>query len=153
MNPHDPASAPRPEAAETLTALLRGELSAVATYDLAIGTFEGGHIAAELNRIRDAHRSAAAALRDRLTAHGGVPPESSGPWGVFAPAVASATAAVGPATVLYALKRGEEHGIGEYEAALSDERVQADCKNLIRSDLLPRSRGHALDLDRLIAGK
>jgi len=148
MNAHDIA-APHEAAAEAVAALLRCELAAAETYDLAVGTFEGAceSTAAELGRIREGHRAAAAALRDRVLAHGGTPPEAAGPGGPFH------AAGVGPAAVLYGLKRGEEHVTGEYEAALTDPAVHPDCKDLIRSDLLPRARARVVDLDRLMAGK
>jgi hypothetical protein len=151
MSTHEIAAVPA--AVEAVAGLLRTELSAAETYDVALPRFEGRPAGTDLHRIRDRHKMAVEALTDRLAAHGGSPPPDAGPWGGFPPAAAGTAAGVGPAAVLYCLKRGEEHGLADYEAALSDPAVPEDCKDLIRSDLLPRARAHVLELDRLMAGK
>ena len=73
-----------------LNAFLRGELSAVETYDQALGKFTGNDpvsVVRELRRIRDEHEAAVVALRARVTNQGGTPSEGAGVWGVFATAV------------------------------------------------------------------
>ena len=139
-------------AADALNTLLRGEISAVETYDQAIGTFEGDAVAAALGRIRDEHVSAVSALRDRVRMNGGEPSEGSGPWGTFASAVTGAAKIAGPGTVLAALKQGEEHGINDYESALSKSDIGPDCQNVLRTQLLPKCRQHVAELDRLVGG-
>jgi hypothetical protein len=47
------------------------------------------------------------------------------------------------------LKEGEEHGLKEYEEALHDEGLPADCVELAR-ELMARQRQHIANLDRLI---
>jgi hypothetical protein len=84
---------------------------------------------------------------------GGEPAESSGPWGAFAAAVTGMAKALGPATVLSALRQGEEHGINEYEDALHNEKVNPACKDMIRTDLLPSCRNHVEELNRLMGGR
>ena len=136
---------------DALNKLLRGELSAVETYDQAIGKFENKPGANDLRRIREEHNRAAGEIRNRVAQFGGKPSESSGAWGTFATAVTGAAKAMGPETVLAALKKGEEHGISEYEEALNNKDVNAECKELFRSDLLPKCRTHVSELDRLSA--
>lgn len=137
---------------DALNKLLRGELSAVETYDQAIGKFENKPAASDLRRIREEHSRAAGEIRTRVARFGGQPSESSGPWGSFATAVTGAAKVLGPETVLAALKKGEEHGISEYEEALANKDVNAECKELFRTDLLPKCRTHVAELDRLSAG-
>lgn len=134
---------------DALNKLLRGELSAVETYDQAISKLEGKPAASELRRIRDEHQRAAGAIRDRVSRFGGQPSSDSGAWGTFATAVTGAAKLIGPETVLAALKKGEQHGISEYEEALNNKDVNAECKEMIRSDLLPKCRTHVSELDRL----
>jgi len=136
---------------DALNKLLRGELSAVETYDQAIGKFENKPGANDLRRIREEHDRAAGEIRNRVAQFGGKPSESSGAWGTFATAVTGAAKAMGPETVLAALKKGEEYGISEYEEALNNKDVNAECKELFRSDLLPKCRTHVSELDRLSA--
>jgi uncharacterized protein (TIGR02284 family) len=137
---------------DALNSLLRGEASAVETYNQAIAKFETESIATNLHRIRDEHQAAAVALREQVVRAGGTPANGSGAWGAFATAVSEAAEAVRPATVLAALKQGEQHGSNDYESALADPDLDPGCKDLIRSDLLPKSRAHVANLDRLLAG-
>jgi hypothetical protein len=146
MNVHDVAASPVVSDTEALNTLLRAELSAVESYGRVIPDFEGVPAAPDLHHIRDTHAEAAAVLRDRVLRLGGVPADGSGPWGAF-------SAALGPATVLKALQEGERHGVGEYEAVLTDDRLDPESADVIRSQLLPRCREHVLELDRLMAGK
>jgi bacterioferritin (cytochrome b1) len=136
---------------DALNKLLRGELSAVETYDQAIAKFENKAAAADLRGIREEHQRAAAAIRDQVTKFGGVPSKDSGAWGSFATAVTGAAKAMGPDTVLAALKKGEEHGISEYEEAIANKDVNPECKDLFRTDLLPKCRTHISELERLSA--
>lgn len=137
---------------DAMNALLRGELSAVETYDQAIGTFQQVSSGAELHKIRDDHQQAATALRERVSHFGGTPSEGSGAWAPFASAVTGAAEMIGPAAVLFALKKGEEHGINDYVSALKNPDVNPECKELIRADLLPKCEAHVAELDRIMAG-
>ena len=136
---------------DALNKLLRGELSAVETYDQAIAKFENKTGATDLRRIREEHQRAASAIRDRVTKFGGEPSKSSGVWGTFATAVTGAAKVMGPETVLAALKKGEEHGISEYEEAIANKDVNSECKELFHAELLPKCRTHLVELDRLTA--
>jgi hypothetical protein len=133
----------------TVHSLLRGEIAAVETYDRVIGSFAQQPLTTELTRIRDDHQRAVVALRDRAECGSA---EAFGAWGEFGTAATGAAEQLGAAAVLAALRQGEEHEAGEYETALADPTVAAECKDLIRSDLLPRCRAHVTDLDHLLAG-
>lgn len=135
-----------------LNTLLRGELSAVETYEQAMAKFEDHAMIAHLQRIRDEHAEAVRVLRERVVHFGAEPPESSGPWGAFAAAVTGTAKVFGPATALSALRQGEEHGINEYEDALNNEDVDTGCKDVIRAQLLPHCRDHVEELNRLVGG-
>ena len=136
---------------DALNSLLRGEMSAVETYDQAHGKFTNRPVLLELNRIRDEHRDSVSVLRGKVRDCGGEPSESSGPWGTFAQAVTGTAKVMGPVSVLATLKQGEEHGISDYEKILHDDDVAEDCKDLIQAVLLPKCRLHVLSLDRSIA--
>ncbi len=142
-----PAAACDPDA---LNALLRGELSAVETYDLAMGRFEDQHVLADIQRIREEHARAVVLLREQVTRSGGAPPAAPGPWSAFAALVGDAPGAVNPAPALSALRQGEEHGVNGYEDALKNDAIDAGCKDLIRAELLPRGRRHVVELNRLL---
>jgi len=137
---------------DVLNMLLRGEMSAVETYDQAMGKLEDQHVLADLQKIREEHARAVHVLRDKVSRYGAEPTESTGPWGAVAAAITGTTGAIGPATALSALRQGEEHGVNEYEDALKNEDVNPECKEAIRVELLPRLRQHVDELNRLMGG-
>jgi len=133
---------------KALNSLLRGELAAVETYDQAITKFEDHQIIADITNIRAEHARSVEKLREKVIRFQGEPAKSSGPWGTFAAAVTATAKLLGPSTALSALRQGEEHGINEYEEALENEDVHPDCKDMIRTDLLPKCRQHVAELER-----
>lgn len=129
--------------------LLRGELSAVETYNQAIVRHGDKPVLAELTRIRDEHSVSASRLRQNIIEMGGKPDGSSGAWGVFAKALQGAANLFGVDSAVESLQRGEESGRDDYEKALRDEDVLPECKNMIRQELLPRVNAHITALSRL----
>ncbi len=138
---------------DTLNSLLRGELAATETYQQALARVGNEPEAVSLRQIHHEHRSAANTLRQHIHEHGGKPDQDSGAWGAFAKAVAGAAKVFGNAAALKALKEGEEHGIKSYEDSLKDASLPADCQELIRSQLLPQTRGHIPVLERMMSAK
>lgn len=127
---------------EQLNSLLRGELSAVETYEQAIPKFEDASTVQALTRIAGDHRTASTMLRDSIRTIGGEPDKSSGMWGSFAKTVTGAAKILGPQTVLAALREGEEHGIAEYDKAINNADLSSDCLTMIRGDLLTLCHKH-----------
>lgn len=129
--------------------LLRGELSAVETYNQAIEKFSDAAACSELIRIRNEHVESVAKLQANVVSMGGEPDNDSGAWGVFSKLVQGTANLFGDESALMALKRGEEHGRDEYQKALDDVRVMPSCKELMLNDLLPKVQSHISTLDRL----
>ena len=138
---------------DVLNRLLRGELSATETYQQALAKVGNEPRATELRRLHDEHRAAANELRQHIHQHGGKPDQGSGSWGAWAKTVEGAAKIFGNAAAVKALKEGEEHGVKDYEAALNDPDLPADCKDLIRNRLLPQTRSHIPVLDRFLAAQ
>lgn len=137
---------------DTLNSLLQGELSAVETYQQALGKLGATKGGPELKRIHDEHRAAANTLRQHVHLQGGKPLQGSGAWGAFAKLVEGTAKLFGDVAALKALKEGEEHGIKQYEAALKEADLPSEYDVLISSTLLPQTRAHVPVLDRLMAG-
>jgi uncharacterized protein (TIGR02284 family) len=134
-----------------LNSLLRGEMSAIETYRQAVlKVGEGEPGSAELRALQHDHRDAADALWHHIEQHGGKPSEGSGAWGSFAKAIEGTAKLFGNAAALKALKEGEEHGLKDYQDALEDKNLPADCQALIRG-IIEKHRGHLAVLDRLMA--
>src|SRR5688572_26845251 len=75
------------ECIDVCNSLLRGELSAVETYEQALEKFEGQGHSEILAALQSDHRSNAEILRSHLLDMGAEPADSSGAWGGFAQAV------------------------------------------------------------------
>lgn len=133
----------------TLNSLLRGEMSAIETYRQAIEKFAGEPEVDQLRAMRLDHRDAADALWHHIERHGAAPSEGSGPWGAFAKAVEGSAKLLGNTAALKALKEGEEHGLKEYQDALEDGKLPADCAELIRG-FIPKQRQHIEWIDRMM---
>ena len=118
---------------EVCNGLLRGELSAIETYEQAIEKHSDSPAAMELRRICSEHSRAANRITANVRQMGGEPEEGSGAWGVFANAVQGT----------------EEAGRQDYQDALLDDDVMPECKQMIRDELLPPVIEHIASLDRL----
>ena len=129
--------------------LLRGERSAVETYDKAIEKFGNEPVSTDLHRLRDEHLNAVNTLEENVRSMGGHPDGSAGAWGSLSMIVQSAANLLGEDSALEALRKGEESGLGDYEKALDDDEVMPECKNLIHGCLLPKITEHIATLDRL----
>jgi len=129
--------------------LLRGERSAVETYDRAIETYQEKPMLDELLRLRDEHAVAVRALEENVRSMGGQPDGSSGLWGAFARTVQSTANRAGLDSALEVLQTGEQSGRMDYEGALKDDEVMPECKTLISTQLLPRTTEHVATLERL----
>jgi hypothetical protein len=126
------------EGAELLNDLLRGEMSAVEAYDLAIASIPRGDVARALRSLRDNHDHRVSLLRDRVRAYGVDPPPSSGAWGVVAKTLQRAADLLGPGVALILLEEGEKHGLRRYSA----ERVSydMDTRDWVHATLLPAQK-------------
>ena len=117
---------------DTLNSLLRGELAATETYQMALDKVKEGRGAAELRVIHADHREAANLLRQHVRGMGEEPDHGSGAWGAFAKAVEGTAKLFGESAALKALKEGEESGLKAYDAALEDSELPPVCVNLVR---------------------
>lgn len=136
---------------EVCNQLLRGEISAVETYEQAIHKFADHPAVIALERMRDEHQDSVTKLRANVVSMGGQPATDSGAWGVFAKSVEGAAAVLGESSAVAALRQGEEHGIDEYSSALENPEVLHECKTLISEVLLPRLRSHVQALESIAA--
>jgi uncharacterized protein (TIGR02284 family) len=141
---------PPEKTTKMLNELLRGEISAVETYRQAlqkVGDVPGSQ---QLNMVHQDHTRAVTQLREHVRRYGGEPAEGSGGWGAFAKAVQGTANIFGDESSLKALKEGEEHGVKEYQEALEEDGLPAECKTLIQQELLPKQQMHISILDNLM---
>ena len=118
---------------ETLNSLLRGEISAVETYDQALEKMnDDASIAGQLRQCRSSHEQRVRVLRSEVARRGGKPVAGSGPWGTFAKLVEGSAKAFGKKAAIAALEEGEDHGLKQYR----DDLPKLD--GTIRSTLEPQ---------------
>jgi bacterioferritin (cytochrome b1) len=123
---------------DELNKLLRGELSAVETYQMAIDKLEATSMARpELESCMGSHQQRAMMLRDQILTLGGQPVGSSGPWGAFAKAVEGTAKIFGEKAAIYALEEGEDHGLKDYKKELDDKDLDATSRSIVIGQLLP----------------
>ncbi len=135
---------------DTCNGLLRGERSAVETYEQALEKYrDRSAVAAALTRIRNEHAAAVRELEANVRSMGGTPDASSGAWGSVAGAVQATANLFGAGSALESLQQGENSGLRDYESALEDAEVMEECKGLIREKLLPPVREHVATLESL----
>ena len=130
------------ECIDVCNSLLRGELSAIETYNQALAKFDAEPGRTALENIRFDHEASASRLRDHLAEMGAEAATDSGAWGEFAKAVEGTAKVLGESPALKALEKGEEHGIDEYEEAIRNPGVMDEIKTVIRSRLLPPLSEH-----------
>src|SRR4051812_2164421 len=124
---------------DQLNEFLRGEISAVETYRMALDKLDKGSPArAELDACLQSHQARVMLLRDAVVTAGGKPADGSGPWGVFAKAVEGGARILGDKAAVAALEEGEDHGMKEYK--VNDADLDPTTRALVSSQLMPEQR-------------
>jgi uncharacterized protein (TIGR02284 family) len=118
----------------SLNSLLRGEISAVETYNQAIKHLQKEPIT-DLVANRNCHSKRVELLKDAIAQHGGTPDATSGVWGGFARLVEKGAALISAKSVIAALEEGEDRGLAQYRKPgdLDPSSIQ-----LVETVLLPR---------------
>lgn len=133
---------------DKLNSLLRGEMSAVETYQMALGKLDRTSTARdELLVNLKSHQDRVIALQDAIAAAGGTPAKSSGPWGTFAKIVEGTAKALGDKAAVAALEEGEDHGLKDYRAEVDD--VDPRWRQIVNQMIVMQQQTH----DRLSALK
>jgi hypothetical protein len=139
---------PREADVKQLNSFLRGELSAVETYDQCIAKIEkNSQIVGTLQDARSSHERRVELLRARVAELGGKPAESSGAWGGFAKLVEGGAKAFGESAAVAALEEGEDHGRDDYKRDLKD--VSPETSAFVQTELLPAQKQTHDALSRL----
>jgi bacterioferritin (cytochrome b1) len=134
---------------ETLNSLLRGELAAIATYEMAVRAIDGAAAsdARQLLQLASEHKRSAETLKATISALGAAPDEAAGVWGTVTRLVQGSADLFGDRAAVKSLLEGEELGLGEYEKAI--EAVQPEIRRVIQQELVPRQRKHIAALSEI----
>jgi hypothetical protein len=135
---------------DQLNSFLRGELSAVETYEQAIEKLKDEpSLATSLSTCRTSHMRRAELLRTEVTRLGGEPAAGSGAWGTFAKLVEGGAKVFGKKAAIAALEEGEDHGRDDYQRDLKD--LSLATRGFVEAQLLPeqhRTHGEVASLKR-----
>jgi hypothetical protein len=124
---------------DQLNHYLRGEISAVETYRMALDKLDKASTArGELDTCLQSHQSRVMLLREAIVAAGGTPIDGSGPWGVFAKVVEGGARILGDKTAVSALEEGEDHGLKDYKADMAG--LDSTARSLVVSRLVPEQQ-------------
>jgi Domain of unknown function (DUF2383) len=127
-----------------LNDLLRGELSAVETYNQAlevVGQDTSGR--RDLEECQLSHEERVLKLRSEILERGGDPAKDSGLWGAFAKLVEGGAKVGGPKLAIGALEAGEDHGLKEYHDVLP--KLELSARSFVSMDIYPQQvRTHSI---------
>ena len=140
-------STPQEKNIKQLNSFLRGERSAVETYNQALDKVDDNGTRATLQSVKASHLARVQKLESKIRALGGSPSMDSGPWGTFAKAVEGGAKIFGTGAAISALEEGEDHGLSDYKGDLSD--LTPDMQRFITSEILPEQRETHATMSRL----
>ncbi|MDF1738423.1 MAG: DUF2383 domain-containing protein [Verrucomicrobiales bacterium] len=129
--------------------MLRGERSAVETYEQAIEKHGTNPRLAELRDIQREHKRSVSDLEACLAEMNAEADQSSGAWGVFAKTVQSAANLFGKESAVEALMKGEEMGLNDYLSALESNELTVEHRKIYEMRLIPRIKGNLITLEAL----
>ncbi len=121
-----------------LNSFLRGELSAVETYQQCIEKVENENVRSQLLGLQESHRTRVVLLKERVVALGGSPEESAGAWGGLAKLAEGGAKMFGAAAAVSVLEEGEDHGLSDYRNDL--ENLSPAERLFVESKLLPEQQ-------------
>jgi len=127
---------------DQLNSFLRGEISAVETYTIALDRLKLESTArSRLDACLQSHAERVALLKARIESLGGQPAAGAGPWGAVTRAIEAGATALGDRAAIAALEQGEDHGLRDYQEDVVKLGVAA--RDLVIQQLLPQQQPDA----------
>lgn len=127
---------------DQLNSFLRGEISAVETYDQAITKLQATTYASQLQECKRSHEQRVQLLKEQIRRLGGTPVDASGPWGAFAKLIEGGAKTVGDKVAIAALEEGEDHGLRDYKSDIA--KLDPEVRSFVEQRILPeQQRTHA----------
>jgi Domain of unknown function (DUF2383) len=121
-----------------LNSFLRGELSAVETYRMALERLEQSEFRPSLVQCTRSHEERARLLTEAILGRGGEPADSSGAWGSLVRMVERSAAAISESAAISVLEEGEDHGRDDYLRDLDN--LEPSARQLVEFAILPEQR-------------
>lgn len=99
---------------QQLNSFLRGEISAIETYEHCLEHINDTAIISQLKGLQASHRHRAELLSARIRSLGGKPSDASGLWGGLTKVIQRGAGILGGAAAVSALEEGEDLGVKGY---------------------------------------
>jgi uncharacterized protein (TIGR02284 family) len=126
---------PNEQDIDQLNSYLKGERSAVETYDQAIEKMDDHGVRMQLQQLRDSHQMRVQKLVQRISMLGGDPADDSGIWGGFAKLMEGGAKLFGKDAAIAVLEEGEDHGKKDYSRDL--DKLTPATRQFVQSELVP----------------
>ena len=121
---------------DVLNSFLRGEMSAVETYRLALNKLDQPAMRSSLQDCLRSHEERVRVLSSHIRSIGGQPASESGAWGTFAKLFEGGAAMLGDKATIAALEEGEDHGRDDYKRDL--DKLDLDSRQLLEAQVIPQ---------------
>lgn len=121
-----------------LNSFLRGEISAVETYQQCIDKMDDASVSTQLRQLQASHSTRVTKLQQQIRTLGGTPETDSGVWGSFAKLVEGGAKVFGTSAAIAALEEGEDHGKSDYKGDLKD--LSPTVQQFVRNQLVPEQQ-------------
>ncbi len=122
---------------DQLNSFLRGEMSAVETYRIALEKLDASSTyRSQLETARASHLQRVTKLDEKIRQLGGKPSEGAGAWGALTGAIENGAALLGDKMAVSALEEGEDHGLRDYRIDLDS--LTGETRQLVMTELIPK---------------
>lgn len=135
---------------ESINEILRGEISALESYEQIFNKIDSDAEKTRLNEFKDEHLAAIDFWKNQAQLQGAVPDKDSGIWGKAVEAFVGTSKLFGNTTALMALKEGEEHGLNNYKDLLTRDDLTTLQKDQIKRQFIPMQEKHINSLSAMI---
>lgn len=128
--------------------ILKGELSAMRAYEQAREILhQPNH--EEINQFHHDHKEAFKFWKKASNRKDFNESSSAGIWGKVVEGFVGTAKIIGDTTTVKALKKGEEHGLRQYEEMLRREDIPIDYKEKIKKVFIPQTQKHINNLEAM----
>lgn len=122
---------------DQLNSFLRGEMSAVETYRIALEKLDASSTYRnQLETCRASHLARVTKLQEKIRQLGGKPSDTAGAWGAMVGAIETSAAMLGDKVAVAALEEGEDHGLRDYRIDLDS--LSGETRQLVMTELIPK---------------
>lgn len=135
---------------EAIDEILRGETSAIEAYEQIMEKITDDPEVHRLEQFKQDHVNAVQYWKREARISGNIPAQDSSIWGTVVEAIVGTSKLIGEETALRALRKGEEHGLSNYEKMLSSDQLSRSQKEEIRKTFIPRQKQHMEGISALI---